>query len=738
MRRRKIKLKYKKERVLFSDVLPYEMPFIISNRYFYRFLVRNQIQIKDGRLIWGKHLDAGALDILAFLFSTDKATLESNGALNLNGNKKLIKIPFNYRILHKPTKSRVLTLIDPVNQMQMVDFYERNRSLLLYYTNLDRFSLRHPSKVACYFYYKDRLHHTLLGRKTDKVELFFHEYENLRTYFSYERYSNIYKFYEDYRYQRAEKKFQHMLKFDIQSCFDNIYTHSISWAVGGGRDSYKEHYSSNDNTFASEWDKLMELMNYNETNGIVIGPEFSRIFAEVILQHIDNRVTEELRKKKYIFNRDFVCYRYVDDYFFFYNDDAVRDFALVAFTNYLKEFKLNISSEKTKLYERPFITEITRAKIELDKLIDDALKYHDAENTEEEPEDSIDEQANENEEETEQKISKEAIEQAVNDKSFIHFNASAFNKNYKAIQVSMNVASKDIINYSLARISRRLESTLKKFDKTFKVLCKAASIKGSEDYSEDLEQVRIKKEKMLSRFLLGVLDSVFFLYSTNKRVNTTLKVLMILHQIIIMLDNDYIVDGIRIPRFSDYIRDFVFKKIQDEIGLVFQTSKLNENTQLETLYFLVILKELRSKYDLPPYILELYLGVERDDKGVVVHYPQVNAISIIILLYYFGNREKYSQMKDDLLQKVYSLYEQKSVELRKQTTELRVLALDLLACPYIEVASKKKIAGYMMIPNDSLILILRYFKRYKFMFTKWTGVDVTKELNAKISQEVYA
>ena len=34
--------------------------------------------------------------------------------------------------------------------------------------------------------------------------------------------------------------------------------------------------------------------------------------------------------------------------------------------------------------------------------------------------------------------------------------------------------------------------------------------------------------------------------------------------------------------------------------------------------------------------------------------------------------------------------------------------------------------------------IAEYMKTQKYMFTKWTGVNVTKELNAKISQEVYS
>ena len=38
----------------------------------------------------------------------------------------------------------------------------------------------------------------------------------------------------------------------------------------------------------------MQRLNYNETNGIVIGPEFSRIFAEIILQRVDKEVEKAL------------------------------------------------------------------------------------------------------------------------------------------------------------------------------------------------------------------------------------------------------------------------------------------------------------------------------------------------------------------------------------------------------------------------------------------------------------
>ena len=41
--KKKIKIKYTKNRVVLSDVLPYELPVIFTNRYFYKFLNKHQI-----------------------------------------------------------------------------------------------------------------------------------------------------------------------------------------------------------------------------------------------------------------------------------------------------------------------------------------------------------------------------------------------------------------------------------------------------------------------------------------------------------------------------------------------------------------------------------------------------------------------------------------------------------------------------------------------------------------------
>lgn len=270
--------------------------------------------------------------------------------------------PYHFNIAHKLNKNRTLSIIHPYSQWQVVEFYNQYKYSILYLCNQSKYSLRKPHKIAQYFYYRDRLHRKLLGHESDKVELFFNEYENSKTYFSYEKYSNIYKFYEDYRYQRAENRFKHFVKFDLQSCFDSIYTHTISWATAGGADKVKVLPGYHGSWVGDAFDNLMQSVNARETNGIVIGPEFSRIFAEIILQYIDQKVEQELLEEKLCQKSNYECFRYVDDYFLFYNDEKDRSLFMESLTKWLKEFKLQISPSKTKEFERPFIIKAAIAK----------------------------------------------------------------------------------------------------------------------------------------------------------------------------------------------------------------------------------------------------------------------------------------------------------------------------------------------------------------------------------------
>lgn len=751
IKRKKIRLRYKKERVVFSDVLPYELPLIFSNRYFYRFLVRNGIWIEISRegqdtLHWNKTEDKGILGLLAIIFCRNISEFEGKDSLLLNVHD-LKRIPFVYSIQHKPLKHRFLSLIHPANQIKVVDLYNRYKDAIIYLCSKSNFSIRYPSKVACYFYYKDRLHHVLMGKKTDKMEMYFNEYENLKTFFSYKRYTNIYKFYEDYRYQRAEKKFSRLLKMDVQNCFDSIYTHSIAWAINGGVDIYKDTFEGKcDGSVGVLWDKMMQEMNYNETNGIVIGPECSRIFAEVIMQYVDQMVEQQLLIKGYRNKVDYECYRYVDDYFFFYNSEAVKVDAEQLFQMYLKEFKLSLSQEKNKTFERPFVTEITKAKIAIDDLLNNTVKLY---TNEPESELSLEEEM----EQTEQDMSQEAEEPLLKvDRPkvtdclatdvYFCLNATDFNKRFKVLVSANSVEPKDVLNYTIARLAIRLERALKKFDRYYKTLCLAIVEPELVDLYSQVEKKRKQLEKDLSKYLFNILDSVFFLYANSKRINTTLKVMQILNIIWIYLDNDYSLEVGKkksmVRRFTEYAREIVFKKIRDEISVVLQTAPMDEHVQLETLYFLLILRSMNGKYHLSRPEMEKYLKIGYNEDGTVKTLPKLNMLAVTILIYYFGNAKQFVDLKDIIVNHTLKRINEIPANRRRISAEYIIFALDMAACPYIKPSMRVKYLQSVGASRTEGAQVLKYMKQQKYMFTKWTGADITKELNAKISQEVYS
>ncbi len=311
-----------KYRVLLTEVLPNELPIVLDNHAFYVNMQDHEIEAK----------------IRELFFKTDTYT-----------------IPFTYRIRKSGgKKSRLMSFMHPYNQLRFVDFYEKYAGRMLYYTGLNSFSLRHPVRIAPCVVEQNKIQSSLDDALSSEVK----EYAN---YFDYKPYSLINKFFEGGDLLRLEQKYTYSLKLDVATCFYSIYSHSITWAIKG-IDYAKQH--SKDKNFENEFDKLMQHCNYNETNGIVVGPEISRIFAEIILQKIDNNIQESLTKKNLVLREDYEIRRYVDDYFVYAhsqkNLEVIRDVIDVK----LEEYHLSINKNKVEYKERPFSANIAVARSE--------------------------------------------------------------------------------------------------------------------------------------------------------------------------------------------------------------------------------------------------------------------------------------------------------------------------------------------------------------------------------------
>ena len=725
-RRKKIKLSYSKERVIFSDVLPYECPIIFSNRYLYRFLAKylwvGEKQ-KIDNITWNTLKQSKRLnekDASAFAALLFGCYEQGKPISDLKHKNNALFYPYHFNIAHKPNKNRTLSVIHPYNQWQVVDFYEQYKYSILYLCNQSKYSLRKPHKVAQYFYYRDRLHRKLLGHQSDKVELFFNEYENLKTYFSYKKYSNIYKFYEDYRYQRAEKKFKHLIKFDLQSCFDSIYTHTISWATAGGADKVKVLPGYHGSWLGDAFDNLMQSVNARETNGIVIGPEFSRIFAEIILQYIDQKVEQELLKEKLCQKSNYECYRYVDDYFLFYNDEQDRNLFMESLTKWLKEFKLQISPSKTEEFERPFITKVTIAKQRIEHLFSNIFSTP----LWEEVESNLDVEKEDGTEDENSDKDREILDKKFN----IYLPANKVNAQIKAIVRECGIEYRDIANYLLEKMSQRLDAFLNRYEIGFK---KYERLMSKENTNKDeVELLAQGVQRKLTSFLVSLIDVVFFVFNSNRQVNTTLKLQKTMNAIVIYAKRHGDFKTNPEVRFQTISKDVIFKKIQDEIALVLATTDSHRYTLHESLYLLILAKELGSAYLFSPEVIKSF--IEKSEL-------QYNLFACIILMYYYANHKCYDTQKTLLKENILKKYRLVAEQERKRNSELTILTADMMTCPFVDDAYKQSLLTLMGITKtEDQRMILRFAKKQKYIFTRWTMFNLNKELQAKISQEVYS
>ena len=569
----------------------------------------------------------------------------------------------------------------------MVDFYDLCKETILYFTSLSPFSIRAPSRISKFQFHNDSLHYERLAKESSIIEEKGKEYESLKSFFVYKDYSNIYKFYESYRFHRSEKKFNKLIKLDISKCFDSIYSHSIGWAVIG-KDAQKESLSKNHGTFPDQFDKLMHHMNLGETNGIIIGPEFSRIFAEIILQAIDREVANNLISGvKPLKNQvDYEIYRYVDDYFVFYNEDKHKTLIVDQLQHTLKKYKLYLNAAKSIVYDKPIITEITMAKQQIARLLEDKINF-----------------------------SLEVIESDEGDedvtKGTVYVNSNALITAFKTIIKTCGVEYKDMLNYTLSIVERKCEKLL-------------------ENYAKVTPEFR--SQRQLVNAIIGILEFVFFIYSVSPRVNTTIRLCRVIRVITSFLKSGHI---------NEEQVQLVHKQIYDNVCFILKKNKTAEQTQVETLYLLIALSELGKDYWLEQSVLGDYLGIPlQTDGGLSASIKSLNYFSITVSLFYMRDKVRYKALRGHIVDAALDRLKSRSETCHKDA-ELVLLMFDIISCPYVIEKKKLEALGVFGISDSTLAKEIIEFPglngKNQLWFTNWLDFNFGKELDAKRSQEVY-
>ena len=183
-----------------------------------------------------------------------------------------------------------------------------------------------------------------LSRSTPKIEA---ESKSIRAI-------NLPKFSQLYEEKiTASAGFKYALITDISSFFPTIYTHTIPWAL---HDKIVAKVNKgNKDFFGNLLDSRSMWLQDGQTIGLPIGPDTSHILAEIIGVAIDTKLKDGLGD----FPQGF---RYVDDYFLFFETREQAERALAILINAVNSFELQINPSKTRI-------------IEVKELVEESWKY---------------------------------------------------------------------------------------------------------------------------------------------------------------------------------------------------------------------------------------------------------------------------------------------------------------------------------------------------------------------------
>ncbi|MGL4862489.1 MAG: RNA-directed DNA polymerase [Cetobacterium sp.] len=318
--------------ILLTEVLPFEIPFFFTNK--------------------------PLISIVESMDSQDYNKLIENGSYIANK----ATIPLNFYSFKNDSKKRILSVPHFISQLNFLFFLEKyNKNLLNYFSLNTFYSIRIPKKISSqkyrYLNLQENLQEILsTNDNSTGVEEHLDNDKKYKNFFYNGKYTKLSSFYDSSLLKKLEKQFSLVLKLDIKKCFYNIYTHSIDWAYLGDKKTAKA-FKNSKNRISSTLDNILQNSNNGETNGIIVGPEFSRIAAEIVLSKIDNYLFLKLKDHNLKNNKNYFIVRYIDDFFIFSNNEQHLNLIQSCLEEILEQFKLSINDSKKSIEHKPFFKE---------------------------------------------------------------------------------------------------------------------------------------------------------------------------------------------------------------------------------------------------------------------------------------------------------------------------------------------------------------------------------------------
>ncbi len=657
-------------RAILTDTAPSDVPIIFSNDGLYINHHKSKLQ-KEKKF-----------SIIRSLYINLVSPIDNEKSDLAEAAKDQAKqsYPLKYKIIKNENSLRTLSLIHPRSQKNHCDFYREYSSAITFLCTQSPLSIRAPAKVGGTFYSDDA--DSLNKYKEINIDTLESELKrkHASSYFSYRGYNRLYKLYNSPRYLVLEQKFSSMWMLDIANCFQSIYTHTISWAVKN-KEFVKENlnYTSQ---FCQKFDTLIQRSNNNETNGVPVGSEVSRVFAEIILQDADIKIMHELKKLELKHETDYEILRYVDDYIIFTHSIENSEIVANTITDTISTYNLNINEAKNIKYGRPFCTDKSKAIVGVKNLLDEF------ENT---------------------LIQKRMIKGRYYSYPSNIYNPEKFIQNFvnkiKALISDNKKGYSEISAYVVSTLCRRADDIVvgNKYD-------------GPHTPEKDL---------CFRESILITLRLVFFFYSVNPTVVSSNKI----SKTLINADQ-----FIKINKVASL--EFFRTEIMSHVNLLkFHRQKhdtRNGYISLERLNILLATSEFGSNHLMNPSIFS-YL----DANEINVTY-----FDIVSLIYYFKDHAIYAKARESLFNIAISRINTKPN--LQQDSEQAHIFLDLICCPYLapdrrQDLLKAYLSTYEPQENFTHDMIATFVVELEasFWFVKWKNLNLIRLLERKELKPIY-
>ena len=144
------------------------------------------------------------------------------------------------------------------------------------------------------------------------------------------------------RRRRDLAKSKYIVRTDISRFYHSIYTHALPWALHGKALAKKDRKPDSKTIFANRLDWILRQAQDGQTIGIPVGPDFSRVIAEIVACAIDKIFRQSL-------GPDIAVVRLVDDIYIGSDSLDEAHTYLGAMRDAIRTYELDINESKTSI-----------------------------------------------------------------------------------------------------------------------------------------------------------------------------------------------------------------------------------------------------------------------------------------------------------------------------------------------------------------------------------------------------